>query len=81
MEHVYDGSNGTIIKWSGNQVEEYTTRNFQECHQDADHAIILNIRRSVSGIINTLLGVAICWKVRIKLTVTSDSTDVEIRFM
>ena len=49
-----------------------------ECHQDADHAIIINRRRSVSGIIHTLLGVAIFWKVHIQSAITSDSTDVKI---
>ena len=52
-----------------------------ECHQDADHAIIINIRRSVSGIIHTLLGVAVYWKVHIQLAIASDSTDGEIRYM
>ena len=58
----YDGSNVIRLTWSGNQVEDYTTQICLECHQDADHARILNRRRSVSGIIHTLLGVAVCWK-------------------
>ena len=55
----YDGSNIIRLMWSGNQVEDYTTHNCLEFHQYADHAIILNIRRSVSGILHTLIGVAI----------------------
>ena len=43
----YDGSNVIRITWSGNQVEDHTTQNFLECHQYANHAIILNIIRSV----------------------------------
>ena len=50
-------------------------------YQDADHARILNRRRSVSGIIHTLLGVAVCWKVHIQPDIASDSTGGEIRFM
>ena len=41
----------------------------------------MNRRRSVSGIIRTILGVAVCWKVRIQPAVVSDSTDKEIRCM
>ena len=61
--HSYDGSNVIRLTWSGNQIEDHTTQNFLECHQDADHARILNRRRSVSGIIHTQLGVDVCWKV------------------
>ena len=77
----YYGSNATRLTWSGNQVEDHTTQNCLECHQDADHAIILNRRRSVSCIIHTLLGVAVCWKVHIQPAIASDSTDKEIRCM
>ena len=65
----YDGSNFIRITWSGNQVEDHTTQNFLEFHQDADHARILNRRRSVSGIIHTLLVVSFCWKVHIHLDI------------
>ena len=57
--------------WSGNQVEYHTTQNCLEFHQDADHARILNRRRSVSGIIHTLLGAAVCWKVQIQPAIAS----------
>ena len=77
----YDGSNVIRLTWSGNQVEDHKTQNFLECHQDADHARIINRRRSVSGIIHTLLGVAVCWKVQIQPAIASDSTDGEIRCM
>ena len=60
--NYYDGSNGIRLTWSGNRVEDHTTQNCFKYHQDADHAIILNRRRSVLGIIHTLLGVAVCWK-------------------
>ena len=53
------------LTWSWDQVEYYTTQNCLECHQDANHAIIINIRRSVSGIINNMLGVAVYYKVQI----------------
>ena len=56
--NFYYGSNVISFTWSGNHVEDHTTHNCVECHQDVDHAIILNIRRSVLGIIHTLLGVA-----------------------
>ena len=49
--NYYDGSNVIRLTWSGNQVEDYTTHNCLECHKDEDHAIIINRRRSVSGII------------------------------
>ena len=45
------------------------------------HARILNRRRSVSVIINTILGVAVFWKVQIKPTVNSESTDGDNRYM
>ena len=51
----YDRSNIISITWSGNRVEDHTTHNCLECHQDADHDIIINRRRSVSVIIHTLL--------------------------
>ena len=71
----YDGSNFIRITLSENQVEDHTTQNFLECHQYAYHAIILNKRRSVLGIIHTLLGVAVYWKVQIHPSIASDSTD------
>ena len=75
----YDGSNFIRLKWSGNQVEEYTTHNFLELHQYADHDIIINRRRSVSGIIHAMLGVAVLWKEQVKPTIAYDSTYGEIR--
>ena len=71
----YDGSNVIRLTWSGNQVEDHTTQNCLEFHQHEDHAIIINRKRSVSGIIHTLLGVAVCWKVQIQPAIASDSTD------
>ena len=71
----YDGSNFIRLTWSGNQVEDYTTHNFLECHQYSNHAIIINRRRLVSGIINTSIGVAVFRKVNIQPTVEYDSTD------
>ena len=61
--NYYDGSNFTRLKWSWNQVEYQKTHNFLECHQYAYYNRIINRRRSVSGILHTLLGVSICWKV------------------
>ena len=77
----YDGSNVIRLTWSGNQVEEHTTQKCLECNQDADHARIVNRRRSVSGIMHTLFGVAVYWKVQIQASIASDSTDIEIRCM
>ena len=54
---------------------------FLGCHQDADHARFINRRGSVSGIINTLLGVAVLHKVYIRPDIASDPTDGEIRCM
>ena len=71
----YDGSNVIRLTLSGNQVEDHTTQNFLECHQDADHTRVLDIRQSVLGIIHTQLGIAVCWKVQIRTAVASDSTD------
>ena len=75
----YDGSNVIILTWSGNQVKYCQTQNCLEYHEDADHPRIINIIRSVSGIIPTLLGVAIFWKVHIQPDIASDSTAGEIR--
>ena len=77
----YDGSDVIILTWSRNQYEDHTTRNCLECNHDAYHAIILNKRRSVLGIIHTLLGVAVCWKLQIQPDIASDSTNVEIRYI
>ena len=77
----YDGSNFIGITWSGNQVEDHTTKSCLEYHQDADHTIIINRRRSVSGIIHNLLGIYIFWKVQIQPAISFDSTDGEIRCM
>ena len=43
--NYYDASNVIRLTWNGNQVEYHTTQNFLECHQDADHDIIINRRR------------------------------------
>ena len=77
----YYGSNFIRLTWSGNQVEYYTTQNFLERHQDADHAKIINIRQSVSGILHTLLGVDVFRKLHIQSSIASESTDGEIRCM
>ena len=73
--NYYYGSNVIRLTWSGNQVEDYTTHKCLEYHQYADDARILNRKRSVSGIIHTLLSVAVCWKVRIQPDISSDCTD------
>ena len=52
-----DGLNVIRLTWSGNKVEYYKTNNCLQIHQCVDHAIILNRRRSVSGIIHNILGV------------------------
>ena len=77
----YDESNFISLTWSVNQVEYHTTHHCLECHQYADHAIIINRRQSVSGIIHTMFGVAVFWKVQIQPAVASESTDGEIRCM
>ena len=77
--NYYDVSNVIRLTWNGNQVEDYIIQNCLECHQDAYHAIIINRRRSVSGIIHTLLCAAIYWKLQIQPAIASDSTDGEIR--
>ena len=61
--NYYDGSNFIRLICSGSQVEDYTTQNCLELHQDVYYDIIINRRRSVSGIIHTLIGVAVFWKV------------------
>ena len=74
LSNYYEGSNFIRITWSGNQVEDRATDNFLECHQYSYHTIIINRRRSVSGIMHTLLGVSVCWKVHIQPAISSDST-------
>ena len=61
--NCYYVSNVIRLEWSGNQVEDYTTHNFLECRQYAYHDRTINKRWSVSGILNTLLGVAVFCKV------------------
>ena len=77
----YDGSNVIRLTCNGNQVEDHITQTCLEYHQDADYARIINRRRSVFGIIHTILGVSICWKAQIRPDIASDSTDGEIRCM
>ena len=55
--------------------------NFLEYHKDEDHAIIINIKRSVSGILHTFLGTDVFWKVHIQLDIAPDSTYELIRRM
>ena len=43
-----------------------------------DHDRLLNIRNSVSGILLTLIGVDVFWKVQIKPYIASDSTYREV---
>ena len=73
--NYYDWSNFIRLTWSGNKVEDHTTHNCLEFHQDPDHARILNIRRSILGIIHTLLIGAVCWKLQIRPDIASESTD------
>ena len=61
--------------------QDHTTHNCLECHQYADHARIINIRRPVSGIIHTLIGVSFCLKVQIQPAIAYKSIDIEIRCM
>ena len=49
----HDGSNVIRLTWSDNQVEDYTTQNCLEFHQDVDRAIIIN--GILSDILHTLL--------------------------
>ena len=79
--NYYDGSNVLIIIWSGNQVEDCTTRNCLECFQDLYHARILNIRRSFSVFIHAQIRVAVCWRLHIQPYMASNSNGVEIRCM
>ena len=60
--NYYDVSNVIRLTWSVDQVEYHTTQNCLECHHNADHAIMINRIRSVSGIIHTLISVAVFWK-------------------
>ena len=62
-------------------MEDYTTHNFLECHQDVDHTILSNIRRSFSVIYHTLLVVSVFWRLQIQLDVASDSTNGKSRCM
>ena len=73
--NYYDGSNIIRLTLSGNQSEDHTTHNCLDFHQDADHARILSIRRSVSGIMHTLIGVDVCCKLHAQPAIASDSTD------
>ena len=79
--NYYYGSNVIRLTCSENQVEYHRTQNCLECHQDVYHARTINRRRSIFGIIHTLLGVAVCWKVQIQPDIAYDPTDGEIRCM
>ena len=73
--NYYDISNVIRLTWNGNQVEDYIAHNCLECHQDVDHDRIFNRRWLVSEIIYTLIGISVCWKVLIQVSVASDLTD------
>ena len=81
LSNSYDGSNVIRLTRGGNKVEDHTSYNFLECHQDEDHTRILNRRLSVMGMIHTLLGVSVSLKLQIQPAIASDSTDGEIRSM
>ena len=70
--NYYDGSNVIRLTRSGNKSEDYTTHNCLEFHQYVDHSRILKRRRQVSGILYTLFGVAVCWKVKIQPYIAYD---------
>ena len=70
-----------VIRKYMEALEIHTGAHTVNCHQYADHVIIIHRRRPVQGIIHTLLGVAVCWKVQIQPAIASDSTDGEIRCM
>ena len=72
--NFYDRSNAIRLTWILNQVKDHTTQSSLECHKDADRAIILNRRSSVSGIPHTMLGVSVCFKVQIQPYIASDPT-------
>ena len=76
--YSYGGSNVIRLTWSRNQVEYYKTQIFLERHQDADNSIIINLRRSVSCILHTLLGVSVLWKVHVQPSISSEYTNKEI---
>ena len=63
--NYYHGSNLTRLICSGNQVEYYTTHNCLEFYKVAYHDRLINIIRSVSFIIHTLIGVAVLCKLHI----------------
>ena len=69
------------LTWKRAKVEDYTTHNFLELHKNVDHARILNRILYVSGIIHTILGVAVLWSVKIHIYVTSYSTNGKIHCM
>ena len=71
----YEGSNFIGLTCSGNQFEDHTTHTCLKCHQDADNAIIINRRRSISCIIHTMIGVAVLWKVQIQPAIAYEPND------
>ena len=62
-------------------MEDYTIHNGLECHKDAYHDRNINIIMSISGIIHTLLRVAVFWKLYIQSAVASEFTDGYIIFI
>ena len=60
IDKISSGSHGVEINL------KTTQPSFFAWNQDVDHARTLNRRRSVSGIIHTLLDVDVCWKVQIQ---------------
>ena len=79
--NYYDISNVIRLTWIGNKFEDYTNHNCLEFHQDADYDIIISRKRSDSGILHTLIGIAVFWKVQIQPAIESESTDGEIKYM
>ena len=79
--NYYDGSNVIKLTWSENQVEDYITQNSLEYNQDTNTYRIINRRQSVSGIIHTILGFSVLYKVQIQPDIASDYIDVEIIYI
>ena len=64
--------------WSKNDVDEYEFSSGLEAWPDAGHAREKALRCSHGGVIHTILGTSIAWKV-FKLAVPLHSTDAEVR--
>ena len=80
-KHIKRSSTTTIRAfWSRKEYEDITYTNALAGHQDTGFAADKILRSSYAGMMHTMLGTVISWKVK-RLLLTVNSTDGEVRIL